>query len=240
MATEYMAQSQARVTRVKTPPYSTFRHSDDEPITPENTNEPYGESGFPSNQGFTSIRKHMIRLLHKEYTNKGFWANIRLIRCIDVLLMGAESANEKGIPGEVIDYLEQVRIVPEVPIPILPKVTTTDQGELRDAIRHERRGTGNGIRPFLRSCSLGVLQRKYCTAGKTNYQDKNALLPLPQTEIDKSKRSTGTEPRLSIKSFSVPNSLASRCRNYCFSNVRTNVLLGADIQHIGRTFIVTI
>lgn len=78
--------------------------------------------------------------MRKEYTNKGFWVNIRLIRYADVLLMGAESANEKGIPGEAIDYLEQVRARARgTNTNILPKVTTTDQGELREAIRHERR-----------------------------------------------------------------------------------------------------
>ena len=35
--------------------------------------------------------------LRKEYTNKGYWVNIRLIRYADVLLMGAESANERCV-----------------------------------------------------------------------------------------------------------------------------------------------
>mgnify|MGYP001268850256 CR=1 FL=1 len=33
----------------------------------------------------------------------------------------------------------------------------------------------------------GIAKEVLHAAGKTNYQDKNALLPLPQTEIDKSK-----------------------------------------------------
>ena len=46
----------------------------------------------------------------------------------------------KGISGEAIDYLEQVRARARgTNTNILPKVTTTDQGELREAIRHERR-----------------------------------------------------------------------------------------------------
>lgn len=51
--------------------------------------------------------------LRKEYTNKGFWVNIRLIRYSDVVLMAAEAANEKNIPGEAIDYLEWYAHVPE-------------------------------------------------------------------------------------------------------------------------------
>lgn len=127
--------------------------------------------------------------LRKEYTNKGFWVNIRLIRYADVLLMGAESANEKGIPGEAIDYLEQVRARARgTNSNILPKVTTTDQGELREAIRHERRvELGLEFDRFYDLVRWGIAKEVLHAAGKTNYQDKNALLPLPQTEIDKSK-----------------------------------------------------
>ena len=124
----------------------------------------------------------------KEYTNKGYWVNIRLIRYADVLLMGAESANEKGISGEAIDYLEQVRARARgTNTNILPKVTTTDQGELREAIRHERRvELGLEFDRFYDLVRWGIAKEVLQAAGK-NYQDKNALLPLPQTEIDKSK-----------------------------------------------------
>ena len=126
--------------------------------------------------------------LRKEYTNKGYWVNIRLIRYADVLLMGAESANEKGISGEAIDYLEQVRARARgTNTNILPKVTTTDQGELREAIRHERRvELGLEFDRFYDLVRWGIAKEVLQAAGK-NYQDKNALLPLPQTEIDKSK-----------------------------------------------------
>ncbi len=103
--------------------------------------------------------------------------------------MGAESANEKGIPGEAIDYLEQVRARARgTNSNILPKVTTTDQGELREAIRHERRvELGLEFDRFYDLVRWGIAKEVLHAAGKTNYQDKNALLPLPQTEIDKSK-----------------------------------------------------
>ena len=87
--------------------------------------------------------------------------NIRLIRYADVLLMGAESANEKGISGEAIDYLEQVRARARgTNTNILPKVTTTDQGELREAIRHERRVDLSST--VSTTSSAGALQKKYC------------------------------------------------------------------------------
>ena len=66
--------------------------------------------------------------------------------------------------------------------------TTTDQGELREAIRHERRvELGLEFDRFYDLVRWGIAKEVLHAAGKTNYQDKNALLPLPQTEIDKSK-----------------------------------------------------
>ena len=102
--------------------------------------------------------------------------------------MAAEAANEKNIPGEAIDYLEMVRARARGSnTNILPKVTTTDQGELREAIRHERR-VELGLEPdrFYDLVRWGTAKEVLAAAGKT-YQDKNAYLPIPQTEIDKSK-----------------------------------------------------
>ena len=127
--------------------------------------------------------------LRKEYTNKGYWVNIRLIRYSDVVLMAAEAANEKNIPGEAVDYLEMVRARARgTNTNILPKITTNDQGELREAIRHERR-VELGLEPdrFYDLVRWGIASEVLHAAGKVNYQDKNALLPLPQSEIDKSK-----------------------------------------------------
>ena len=169
---------------------SIWRKHTSDPITPENTNEPYGESPVsPAMGAYFNKKAYTDPALRKEYTNKGFWVNIRLIRYADVLLMGAESANEKGIPGEAIDYLEQVRARARgTNTNILPKVTTTDQGELREAIRHERRvELGLEFDRFYDLVRWGIAKEVLHAAGKTNYQDKNALLPLPQTEIDKSK-----------------------------------------------------
>ena len=61
------------------------------------------------------------------------------------------------------------------------------QGELREAIRHERRvELGLEFDRFYDLVRWGIAKEVLQAAGK-NYQDKNALLPLPQTEIDKSK-----------------------------------------------------
>mgnify|MGYP003043409368 CR=1 FL=1 len=94
---------------------------------------------------------------------------------------------DEGIPGEAIDYLEQVRAHARgTDSSILPKVTSTDQSTLRDAIRHERR-VELALEPdrFYDLVRWGIAKEVLQAAGK-NYQDKNALLPLPQEEIDKS------------------------------------------------------
>ena len=112
-----------------------------------------------------------------------------LMRFSDVVLMAAEAANEKNIPGEAVDYLEMVRARARgTNTNILPKITTNDQGELREAIRHERR-VELGLEPdrFYDLVRWGIASEVLHAAGKVNYQDKNALLPLPQSEIDKSK-----------------------------------------------------
>lgn len=165
-----------------------FRKSVDDPITPENTNKPYGESPVSTAMGaYFNKKAYTEPELRKKYTKNGFWVNIRIIRYPDVLLMGAEAANEKGLPTEALDYLEQVRAHARGTLTdVLPKVTTTNQSELRDAIRHERR-VELGLEPdrFYDLVRWGIAKEVLQAAGK-NYQDKNALLPLPQTEIDKS------------------------------------------------------
>ena len=126
--------------------------------------------------------------LRKKYTKGGFWVNIRLIRYTDVLLMAAEAANEKNLPGEAKTYLEMVRSHARgLDKEILPEVTTNDKVELRKAIMHERR-VELALEPgrFYDIVRWGTAKEVLAAAGKT-YQDKNAYLPIPQTEIDKSK-----------------------------------------------------
>ena len=72
---------------------------------------------------------------------------------------------------------------------ILPAVTTTDQGQLRDAIRHERRIelAMEGER-FFDIVRWGIADSVLHAAGKSNFDvTRDALLPIPQTQIDLSK-----------------------------------------------------
>ncbi|CEN33034.1 RagB/SusD family nutrient uptake outer membrane protein [Capnocytophaga cynodegmi] len=126
--------------------------------------------------------------LRAQYTKSGFWYNIRLIRYADVVLMAAESANELGNSGQAVIYLEQIRARARAGNnSILPEITTTNQVELRNAIRHERRvELGMEFDRFYDLVRWGVAQEVLHAAGKTNYQPKHEYLPLPQKEVDRS------------------------------------------------------
>lgn len=101
--------------------------------------------------------------------------------------MAAESANELGRTGEAGNYLEMVRARARgTNASLLPKVTTADQAVMREAIRHERRVELGWNLTASMIWYAGALHVKYCMQQETGYQDKHALLPLPQTEVDKS------------------------------------------------------
>ncbi|MBK5720258.1 RagB/SusD family nutrient uptake outer membrane protein [Dysgonomonas sp. Marseille-P4677] len=157
--------------------------------TPENTNTPYGESPESSADGaYFNKKAYTNPSKRKQYTNGGFWVNIRLIRYTDVLLMAAEAENELGNTTDALNYLEQVRAHARgTNSSILPKVITTDQIELRKAIQHERRvELGLEFDRFYDLVRWGIAKDVLHAAGKTNYQDKHRYLPIPQVEIDKS------------------------------------------------------
>ena len=190
MGTELMGDACAPGDPRKDATLLYFRRSDTDPITPENINKPYGESPVSQADGtYFNKKAYTNPALREEFTRHGFWVNIRIIRYGDVVLMAAESANELGKTGEASNYLEMVRARARGNNPdILPKVTSLDQTVLRDAIRHERRvelGLESGR--FYDLVRWGVASQVLHAAGKTGYQPKNALLPLPQDEIDKSK-----------------------------------------------------
>ena len=137
-----------------------FRRSIDEPITEANTNKPYGESPVSTAMGgYFNKKAYTEPSLRKKYTKGGFWVNIRLIRYTDVLLMAAEAANEKNLPGEAKTYLEMVRAHARgLDKEILPEVTTNDKVELRKAIMHERR-VELALGTLLRPRTLGYCKR---------------------------------------------------------------------------------
>jgi hypothetical protein len=121
----------------------------------------------------------------------GRWMNHRIIRYADVLLMAAEAANEIGgaqNTTKALEWLEMVRARARGNnASILPAVTTTDQAELRNAIRHERMvELAMEEQRFYDLVRWEIDIEKLHAAGHTNYAVKHRLLPLPQAEVDKS------------------------------------------------------
>ena len=71
--------------------------------------------------------------------------------------------------------------------PVLPAVTTTNQSDLRTAIRHERRvELGMEFDRFYDLVRWNIDVKTLHNAGKASYQVKHRLFPLPQTQIDRS------------------------------------------------------
>lgn len=140
------------------------------------------------------------RYNNKVYTNPalrasighrfGWWMNVRILRYADVVLMFAEAANEVGGTANITaarNALNSVRARARAGnASVLPDVTTTDQATLRDAIRQERRiELAMEHDRFFDIVRWGIAQDALHAAGKTNFnQNRDALLPIPQTQID--------------------------------------------------------
>jgi hypothetical protein len=112
--------------------------------------------------------------------------NIRLLRYADVLLMAAEALNENNKPEEALVFLNMVRARARGTNNfILPDVTITDKGALRQKIWRERRS------------ELGMEHQRWFDIQRQNRAaeimlgvdrefvvGKHELLPIPQAEID--------------------------------------------------------
>ncbi|WP_445454930.1 RagB/SusD family nutrient uptake outer membrane protein [Flavobacterium sp. HNIBRBA15423] len=117
--------------------------------------------------------------------NKNHWANIKILRYADVLLMYAEALNESGQSSLAVDYINLVRARARgVNASVLPDIIATDQASVRNAIKQERRVEfameGERFYDLVRwGDAIAVL-------GPLGYQTKNALYPIPQYAIDQS------------------------------------------------------
>lgn len=120
----------------------------------------------------------------------GWWMNVRVLRFADVVLMYAEAANELGKTTEALEKLEMVRArARNGNNSILSQVTTTNQSEVRSAIRHERRiELAMEHDRFFDLVRWGIAAATLNASGKTNFNaSRDNLLPIPQTQIDISK-----------------------------------------------------
>lgn len=120
----------------------------------------------------------------------GWWMNVRILRYADVVLMYAEAANEMSNTPEALAKLELIRArVRGDNGTILPKVITTDQTLLREAIRRERRvELAMEHDRFFDLVRWGTAAATLQAAGKPNFSAaRDNILPIPQTQIDLSK-----------------------------------------------------
>lgn len=127
--------------------------------------------------------------------------NYEALRLGDILLVEAEALNESGQSAAALAPLNQVRErarnsymydtslpgYPNVPAGLLPDITTTDQSQLRDIIRRERRS--ETALEFHRFFDIIRYGSAYATAALTpgapafNYTN-NKWFPVPQSERD--------------------------------------------------------
>ena len=115
---------------------------------------------------------------------QGQWINIRYIRYSDVILMNAEAACESGNMTEALNKLEMVRSRARGGDPsALPRITTTDQSELRKAIHQERRfELAMELERYFDLVRWGEASTEI-----TGFvEGKHELFPIPQKEIDAS------------------------------------------------------
>ncbi len=156
-------------------------------------NEPYGEV-LPDNlpRPYWNKKVYTDPTLRAKYGSRfGDWFNVRLIRYADVVLLAAEAANELGGENNITNalaLLEQVRKRARGNNnTILPPVTTRNQAELREAIRHERQvELGMENERFYDLIRWDIDVQTMRDAGHVNYQLKHRFLPIPQPEIDRS------------------------------------------------------
>ena len=121
--------------------------------------------------------------------NFGYWMNVRILRYSDVLLMYAEAANEIGGADNTQDALNKLEMVRlrarNGNASILPEVTTTNQEDLRQAIRHERRvELGMEHDRFFDLVRWGIAGPVLRAAGKNFVEGRDELIPIPQAQID--------------------------------------------------------
>ena len=116
--------------------------------------------------------------------NTGCQQDFMVLRYADVLLMNAEANNELGATSAALASLEMVRArAREGNANILPAVTTTDQGTLRNAIYHERR-VELGME-FDRHADVIRQGRGATVFGPLGFKaGKSEVWPIPQNEID--------------------------------------------------------
>jgi hypothetical protein len=156
-----------------------------------------------SSTGYVS-KKHLQPLTEIPTTTKGDGnLNFQAIRYAEVLLIDAEASNEASNSANALKALNQVRkraresylydtSLPSsgtVPTGLLPDLTLTDQSQLRDAIRRERRAEmALEFQRFFDIVRYGQTYAQQALADRPNFNySRNRFYPIPQSERDTNK-----------------------------------------------------
>ena len=126
--------------------------------------------------------------------------NYVAIRYADVLLWYAEALNESGATAEALVPLNEVRKraresylydpslpgYPNIPEGLLPDITSTNQSDVRNAIRHERRvELGFEFHRYFDLIRYGDAYATEALSDKSNFNYQvNKTFPIPQSERD--------------------------------------------------------
>jgi starch-binding outer membrane protein, SusD/RagB family len=125
--------------------------------------------------------------------------NYVYIRYADILLMKAEALNEQGKSAEALIPLNSIRVraresylydvdLPTsgaVPLDLLPDVVNTNQSDVRDAIRHERRvELGFEFHRFFDLMRYGSQVAETALSGTNFNYEENRYFLIPLSEID--------------------------------------------------------
>jgi len=151
-----------------------------------------------STTGYVS-KKHTQPLSEVPVSTRGDGnLNYQAIRFAEVLLIEAEALNESGSSGAALiplnkvrkrareDYLNDASLpgFGTVPTGLLPNVTVTDQVQLRDIIRRERRSElALEFHRFFDIIRYGQAYASNALKNKPNFSfSKNQFFPIPESE----------------------------------------------------------
>ncbi|HEY0175310.1 MAG TPA: RagB/SusD family nutrient uptake outer membrane protein, partial [Pedobacter sp.] len=165
-------------------------------LTVARASHPYFDSDFDpswSTTGYLS-KKHVQPLSEVPSSTKNDGnLNYEAIRFADILLVKAEALNESGQSSAALVPLNKIRdrarknFSGTAPVGLLPAVTTTDQAQLRDLIRRERRS--ELALEFQRFFDVMRYGQSYAESvlkpGSPNFNyAQNRFFPIPQTELN--------------------------------------------------------
>jgi hypothetical protein len=157
-------------------------------------------NGTPFNPGWSQTgylqKKHLQPTKEAPIIGDGS-LNYVYMRYADILLMKAESLNELGRSAEALvplnmvrrrareSYLYDVDLTGSIPVDLLPDITSSNQSDVRDAIRHERRvELGFEFHRFFDLMRYGSQVAENALSDTNFNYEQNRYFLIPLSEID--------------------------------------------------------